>query len=169
MLILTEYNKNYIIESLTGPVVPKFCWTFSGPMLDFMLSPITYLEETTGPTKTIEINGFRFEMPAGWNILITERETFQLDTVPIASCSSQHTLAFVMSPTNYMLRMAEVKVVDYCEEKSLVHPLIAKGTGLCHPAGCIKNGDTEIDLAVVITPHDLYKHIAGKAVGDIMP
>lgn len=169
MLIHTDFGKNYLIDNLTGPVVPKYYWTFSGPLLDFCLSSISYLEETTGPTITLEINGFQFEAPSHWNILITDTETWQLDTVPLMNCSSQKTSAYLMATNEYTLRTAEVKVVDYCENKVLVHPLVAKGHGLCHPVGTVISRGKDIDVMVVITPHDLYKFIGDKAVGDILP
>ena len=59
-----------MIENLLSPVVPKHYWIFSGQMQDFMLAPISYLEETSGPSLTIEVDGFRFNVPAHWNILV---------------------------------------------------------------------------------------------------
>jgi hypothetical protein len=169
MLIYTDFNKPYLIESLTSPVVPKYYWIFSGHMLDFTLSPIQYLEETTGPSITVEINKLKFDVPAHWNILITDNDTWQLDTVPISSCANKKTLAYIMSPNDFTLRTAEIKIVDYCDHKSLVHPLLNKGTGLCHPVGSINTNEKEIDIMVILTPYDLYKFIGNKAVGDIIP
>lgn len=169
MLIYTDFHKPYVIDNLTGPVVPKYYWIFSGQMLDFTLAPIEYLEETTGPTITVEINGLQFETPAHWNVLITDDDTWQLDTIPLSSCSNQKTLAYIMSPSDYTLRTSEVKVVDYCENKALVHPLLAKGTALCHPVGQANHHGKKVDVTAIITPHDLYKFVGNKAVGDIIP
>lgn len=169
MLIYTDFGKSYVIDSLTGPVVPKYYWIFSGPMLDFTLAPIQYLEETTGAVITVEINGLQFDVPAHWNILITDDDTWQLDTIPLSSCANQKTLAYVMSPNEYTLRTAEVKIIDYCGHKALVHPLLAKGTGLCHPIGTIIHNGKEIDIMVILTPYDLYRFVGDKVVGDILP
>ena len=169
MLIFPDYQKPYLIENLTGPVVPKHFWIFSGPLLDFTLAPILYLEETTGPVVTVDINNFKFDIPAHWNILITDDDTWQLDTVPLTACSNQKSLAYLMSTTDYNLRTSIVKVIDYNENKSLVHPLLQKGTALCHPVGKVTKYGKELDVMVVITPHDLYKFVGDKAVGDILP
>lgn len=169
MIIYPDFCKPYLIDNLTGPVIPKYYWTFSGPMLDFCLSPISYLEETTGPVVTLEVNGFKFDVPAHWNILITDTDTWQLDTIPITNCSNQKSSAYLMSTNEYTLRTADVKIVDYFEMKVLVHPLVAKGHGLCHPAGTVMSYGKEVDVMVTITPHDLYKFIGEKAVGDILP
>lgn len=169
MLILTDYNKPYMIENLLSPVVPKHYWIFSGQMQDFMLAPISYLEETSGPTLTIEVDGFKFNVPAHWNILIIDHETYQIDTVPIRSCSSHETYAFIMTPEDYGVNKKMITVCGYKNHEVLCHPLMAKGQALCHPIGEVTKRGKDLQLAVVITPHDLNKFIDGKAVGDILP
>lgn len=167
MLILTEWNKSYIIESTNGPIVPKYYWMFSGHMLDFTLTPLVYLEETTGPVYTIEINRFKFDVPAKWNILIVDNDTYQIDTVPISTCATNVTYAFAMSPTDNGVKTVKVDILEYKEEAVLIHPLVQKGSGFCHPVGYLNNNDQE--FSVVLSPYDLYKYIGDKVVGDILP
>ena len=169
MLIIPEYNKPYIIENISSPVIPKYYWSFAGQMLDYVLSPLVYLEETTGPSVTIEINEFSFDVPAHWNILIVDPTTYQIDTVPIASCSTSHTFAVLMAPDDYRVRKAPIKVTGYKDDDVLVHPLIQKGMGLCHPAGIDRSMAKPTEVAVILTPHDLYKFIADKSIGDLLP
>jgi len=169
MLCLADYNFPYIIENLTSPIGIRHHWIFSGPMCDFTLAPITYLEETTGAAIKIRINNFEFWVPATWNILVTERETCQLDTVAITNCASIMHTAYCFSPTEMHLRTFDIIVVDYAESKSLVHPMINKGTALVHPTGPIlKTINQTIQTAIVIGPHDLYKHLTNKVVGDLI-
>lgn len=167
--ILPEYNKPYLIDSLTAPVVVKHNWIFNAALTDFMLAPITYLEETTGAVIKVRINNSEFWVPATWNILVTERETYQIDTVAIKACASTEHLAFSFSPDEMKLRTLEVMVIDYADSMALVHPMINKGTALVHPVGPtpILNNGKPIQLSVVIGPHDLYKHLANKVIGDI--
>jgi len=169
MLILPDYNKPYLISSLTSPVVVKHHWTFNAPMTDFMLTPITYLEETTGAAIKVRINNSEFWVPATWNILVTERETYQLDTVAINACATTHHLAFSFSPDEMKLNTLDIMVIDYANSMALVHPMISKGTALVHPVGPAptSNSGKIKQLAVVIGPHDLYKHLANKVIGDI--
>lgn len=168
MLLFPEHNKPYLINSLTDPVVVKHNWIFSGPMCDFMLSPITYLEETTGAAVKVRINNFEFWMPASWNILVTDTETYQLDTVGIQSCASTKHLAFSFSPKEMKLRTLDVVVLESSPEMSLVHPMISKGTMLVHPVGPSLNLlEKDMQLCVSIGPHDLYKHLSNKVIGDI--
>ena len=169
MQVLPDYNKPYIIDSLTAPLVIKYNWIFNGPAVDFMLSQITYLEETTGAAVKVRINNTEFWVPATWNILVTDRETYQLDTVSIQSCANIKHLAFSFSPDEMKLRTLDVMVVDYVDEMSLVHPMINKGTALVHPVGpapTLQHGK-QLQLSVVIGPHDLYKHLQNKVIGDI--
>ena len=169
MQILPDYSRPYLIDSLTAPVVVKHHWIFNALLTDFMLSPITYLEETTGAVIKVRINNTEFWVPATWNILVTERETYQIDTVGIQSCASTKHLAFSFSPDEMKLRTLDIMVIDYAESMALVHPMISKGSALVHPVGPapILNNGKPIQLAVVIGPHDLYKHLNGKVIGDI--
>jgi hypothetical protein len=134
-----------------------------------MLSPITYLEETSGAVIKVRINNSEFWVPANWQILVTDRETYQIDTVSIQSCATIKHIAYSFSPDEMKLRTLDVMVIDYAEDVSLVHPMISKGTALVHPVGPAPQGlGKQLHLSVVIGPHDLYKFLAGKVVGDIL-
>jgi hypothetical protein len=168
MLVLPEYNRPYLIDSLTAPVVIKYNWIFSAPMCDFTLAPITYLEETSGAVVKVRINNSEFWVPATWNILVTDRETYQLDTVSIQSCASTKHIAFVFAPDEMKLRTLDIMVTDYAEHMALVHPMINKGTALVHPVGPASQAwGKQLQLSVVIGPHDLYKYLQNKVVGDV--
>lgn len=167
MLILPEYNRPYLIDSLTAPVVVKHNWIFHAPSCDFALSPITYLEETTGPAVRARINNYEFWIPTSWNILVTDTETYQLDTVGIESCASTRHIAFSFSPDEMKLRTLDILIVDFCEEMAVIHPMINKATALVHPVGPSNGPGKILPLSVVIGPHDLYKHIGDKVIGDV--
>ena len=170
MQILTDYHRPYLIDSLTSPVVVKYNWIFQAQQIDFMLSPIVYLEETTGAVIKVRINNTEFWVPANWNILVTDRDTYQIDTVGIQSCASTKHLAYSFSPDEMKLRTLDIMVIDYADNMSLVHPMINKCTALVHPVGpalASVNGKS-IQLSVVIGPHDLYKFLENKLVGDIL-
>lgn len=169
MLVLPDYGRPYLIDSLTAPVVIKHHWVFNAPLTDFMLQQITYLEETTGAAVKLRINNSEFWVPSTWNILVTDRETYQLDTVSVSACASTNHIAFSFSTEEMNLRTLDISVVDYVESIALVHPMINKGCSLVHPVGPTPtfNGK-QLQLSVVIGPHDLYKHLQNKVVGDVM-
>jgi hypothetical protein len=155
MKILTDFGRPYTIGSLTTPLAVKYNWVFNGPACDFMLQQITYLEETTGPAIKLQING-------------TDRETYQLDTVPVKSCSGVKHIAFGFSPDEMKLRTLDINVIDFADEMSIVHPMVSKGTALVSPVGqAAKNINQQIETCVAIGPFDLVKHLATKVVGDI--
>lgn len=168
MLCLPDYNKPYILDSLTAPVVIKHHWIFNGPLCDFSLSPITYLEETTSAAIKLRVNNFEFWVPVTWNILVTDTESYQLDTVNVQSCATVDHPIFIFSPNEMKLRTMNAIIIDYIDQMSVVHPMINKGTALVHPIGPSLNAqEKDLQLAVVIGPHDLYKHLSNKVVGDI--
>jgi hypothetical protein len=167
MLVLPEYNRPYIIESLTSPIVIKHNWMFNAPQCDFMLEPIRYLEETTSPAVKVRINNYEFWIPEDWHILVTDRDTYQLDSVPISSCAQVKHQAFTFVADELKLRTLDIMVLDYqAEPTSMIHPMISKGMALVHPVGPSFDA-RKVQLSVVIGPHDLYKHLNGKTVGDL--
>lgn len=172
MLVLPDFNKPYIIDSLTAPIVIKYNWIFNGPAMDFMLSKISYLEETIGPAVKVRINATEFWMPATWFILVTDEDTFQVDTVNIQDCAKRKYAALNFSPTDQNARLLDITVIDAVGEDSpmtFAHPMINKATALIHPVGPSEPRHGRVhQLNVVIGPHDLYKHIAGKVVGDLL-
>jgi hypothetical protein len=168
MLFLSDLNKPHIVDSLNQPMVVKHHWVFSAHMLDFKLANISYLEESTGPAIRLKINDFSFLVPATWNILVIDDDTYQVDTIPVTSCSNAKYHAFVMCPTDSKMRILEVSVDDFEPKASLVHPQIQRATGICHPIGTVQERGKAVDACVVIGPFDLHKWLNGKSVGDIL-
>lgn len=170
MLILPDYGTPYILDSLIAPMIIKHCWMFDGPMNDFILSPITYLEETSGPAVKVRINNSEFWVPKSWYILITDLETLQIDTVPIESCTNTKHIAYSFCPDEVNLRTLDIRILDHSKHEVLVHPMINKGTAMIHPVGPAPTLSKKnlLQLSVIIGPHDLYKYIGSKVVGDII-
>lgn len=169
MQILPETSKPYSIDSLTSPLAFKYNWMFNASLLDFMLTPITYLEETTGAGVKVRINNTEFWVPSTWQILVTDLDTYQIDTVAITACASTKYVAFSFAPDETSLRTLDIRILDYSDDIAVVHPMIPKATALVHPVGPAPKarGKNQNHLSVVIGPHDLYKYIANKAVGDL--
>lgn len=169
MQVLPDHNRPYVIDSLTAPVVIKYNWIFNATQCDFMLNQIQYLEETTGAVVKVRINGTEFWMPSSWYILVTDAETYQVDTVSIQDCATKKHIAFSFSPDEMNLRTLDVMILDYADSMSLVHPMISKGTCMIHPVGPSpeRNGKS-YQLSVIIGPHDLYKYLNNKVVGDLV-
>lgn len=168
MQVLTDFGKPYVIDSLTAPVAIRHHWIFNAQATDFMLNQITYLEETTGAAVKLRVNNTDFWVPATWFILVTDRETYQLDTVSVQACTSTKHIAFSFSPDEMNLRTLDIDVVDYVDDIALVHPMINKGCALVHPVGPGQGVGKQLQLSVVIGPHDLYKHLTNKVVGDVI-
>ena len=73
MQILPDYGFAYIIDEVTGPVVPKHAWYYDAVHNDFMLKPIMMLEETTGPTVLVRIKDLtlKFQQVGTFLLLMT--------------------------------------------------------------------------------------------------
>lgn len=169
MLILPDYNKPYLIDSLDAPLVTRHHWIFNATQVDFMLSPISYLEETSGTAYLIRVNGSEFWVPETWKVLVTDYNTYQLDTVEIETCAKIKHVAFAFIPSEQKLRTFDIEVLDSTglARKSLVHPMINKGTALVHPVGPVRSQGQELHASIVIGPYDLHKFMGNRIVGDV--
>jgi hypothetical protein len=170
MLIFTDYNKPLIIDSLDTPLVTRHHWVLSGTMKDFKLSNIPYIEETKGPSIEVMVEGFRFVLPASWNIMVVDDETKVLDTIPIANCSTGSHKVLLMSSFDTKVRTADIHVLDLFPVYSCYHPMVGKGTMMCHPVGPEKRRDgVENILNVLVGPHDLYsKYIKDMTAAELL-
>jgi hypothetical protein len=133
MLILDENKKSILINSLYDPIVSNFMWVLDLNIMDFTLAPITMIEETVCPTKTIEINGFQFKLPASWYMLVYDEVTTQLDSVSIADLTTNSFTALIYGPDATAAHSAKVKVIDYSAAEKNVYPSFNRHLMLCHP------------------------------------
>lgn len=146
-----------MIDSLDTPLVTSHHWILSGAMKDFKITNIPYIEETKGPSIEIMVGDSKFIIPASWNIMIVDDATQLLDTVPISNCSSGFHKVLLMSSLDSKIRKSEIQVIDLHPSYSCFHPMIAKGTMMCHPIGPESRQDgVENILNILISPHDLY-------------
>lgn len=170
MIILSEINRPYIIDSLTAPLPQgsRFHWTFSGQQLDFTLSEITYLEETLGPTITLLIADSEVKVPGSWNILIVDRETYTVDAVPVTACAAFAHEAFVFSPDDGKLITSQIRVVNWEPKGACIYPAVEKANAVVHAiTPGVSHGKT-VPRGVVVGPNDLWRYVGGKTVGDIL-
>jgi hypothetical protein len=169
--ILTDYNKSYQIDDLTGPIMVRYNWIFNGVEQDFLLNKIEYLEECTGPALKLRINNYEFWAPANWFILAVDPDTYQVETIQLSSCSATNYSAFSFVAREVKARLMDVKVVDYSPEETFVYPALSKACSLIHPVGTLHTNHVDVDsetASVVIGPVDMSKHLTGKVVGDLL-
>ena len=76
MLIFDENNDAIMLDCIQGPVLSQYMYVLDLQMMDFTLSPLLVFEEVICPTITLRVRGFTFDLPANWNILITDEERF---------------------------------------------------------------------------------------------
>jgi len=128
------------------------------------------LEETIGPTVVARINGFTFDIPASWNLLVVDEETRLVDTVQITQCSSSNYHAFLMHPDVSRYVLSPIVLVDLVMKKSCVHVMIPKMHMMLHPVGPIKDDlkGTSLSYSCLLTPQDLGKHMMGMTAMEVL-
>lgn len=167
MQVLSEVNRSYIIESLTAPIGISHFWSFSGHQLDFKLEPLNYLEETIGPAIKIRAQNLDIIVPASWHIMAVDRETSVADSLPIAQCATHDHNILLFSPADGSPKLVKVAAIDFIKKTSVFHPMIPKGSAMVHPTGPEKKHNKLHFYGIVIGPHDLFKWIGGRTIGDI--
>ena len=161
MMIFDEHSKPIILDSILTPTVAEYMWVLDLQQEDFMLAPLSVLEETTSPSIELMIAGFRFVLPTSWNILVCDPESMQLDVVEVASVAGKEFRAFVYGPDCSMALTAPITATDYHPNFVSVGPQLSKSEMLCHPISP--------ELWVNVTPSDSYnKYLKGKVAGDII-
>lgn len=166
MVILPEFNHPYLIDNVSGPVVPKYSWFYDVSMNDFVLRPINLLEETYGPTVRVRINNFDFNIPVNWNLLIVDEETKMVDTVPISQCASSNYSALLMHPDTHDYHTSPVILLDLYPKETCTYVMIPRMHMTLHPVGQLAESNfsrnsKKVDLSYccLLTPQDLGKHM----------
>jgi len=130
-------------------------------LMDYTLAPLLVFEEVVCPTIVVKINGFRFELPASWYILVTDEDTLQLDVVLVEDLPGKEFRAMVYGMDMAMVELGKIVVDDYYVEHKNVGPSLNKHQMLCHPISP--------KTWVTISSSDCYnKYLKNKAVGNII-
>lgn len=168
MIILNEANRPYIIESLTQPLPLRHHWIFNAQQLDFQLNEIMYLEETAGPTVTLQIENAEIKVPGAWNVLIVDMETYTIDAVPVTACAAFEHQAFVFSPDDSKLITSPIRVSQWSPKESCFYPALEKAQALVHSITPGVSHGKPVQRGVIIGPADLWRWISNKTVGDVL-
>lgn len=161
MLIFDETSTPYNVASLQDPVTAEYAWVLDLPMRDYRLSQISMVEEVVSPAVKLKIGKMEMYVPASWHILVYDRDTAQLDIVPMPELAGREFTALVYGPRKTAPSPMTISVVDYQPSYTHVGPVLHKHHMLCHPISR--------DTWVSIGPIDNYsKYLKNAIVGDLM-
>lgn len=161
MLVFDNNNVPLILDSIYTPTIADHLWVLDLNMLDFTLAPLLVLEEIVAPTIELSILGFRFKLPANWNILVIDDDTMQLDVAEVAEVAGKEFKAFLYGPKEPNFEMTTITVTDYHPNYLNVGPSLFKHQMLCHPVSP--------DLWVNVAPSDTYnKYLKNAIAGDLL-
>lgn len=161
MLIFDNHNDPIILDNVEAPVLTDNFWVLDFHMMDFTLANLLVLEEIIAPTIELNINGYRFCLPASWNILVVDQETNQLDIVLLKKIAGKDFFAFTYGPNKSRHEATHISVSNYYPSKHNVGPSLFKHQMLCHPI--------DPDTWINVSPSDGYnKYLKNKVAGDII-
>jgi len=161
MLIFDSNDDVLILDNIYTPTSADYFWVLDLNMLDFTLAPLLVLEETVCPTIEVQVLGFRFNLPATWNVLVTDPETMQLDVVEVSEIAGKQFHVFIHGPRKPRMETGTITVTDFFLTRKNVGPSINKHQMLCHPV----SPDSWINVA----PSDTYnKYLKDRVAGDLV-
>lgn len=161
MLILDNNNKALILEDIFTPITSDYFWVFDLEMMDYTLTPLLVLEEINCPTIVVMVNGFCFNLPANWNILIFDDDTCQLDIVEISELAGSDFTVLSYGPNKNNVDGYKIQTINYFPTYKNIAPSLHKHQLLCYP---ISN-----DSWINISPSDGYnKYLNGCVIGDLI-
>lgn len=160
MLVFDNNNQALILDSIYTPTIADHIWVLDLTLMDFTLAPLLVLEEIVAPTIELMVLGFRFVLPANWNMLVVDNDTSQLDVIEVSELAGREFNAFLYGPDQPSYEMATVSVTDYHPNFHNVGPSLAKHQMLCHPVAP--------NLWVNVAPSDTYnKYLKDTVAGDL--
>jgi len=161
MLIFDNNNQAIILDSIHTPTLADHMWVLDLNMMDYTLAPLLVLEEVVSPSIELMIDGFRFVLPANWNMLVADDDTMQLDVVEISDLAGKEFKALVYGPNKLRADLSVISVTDYHPNFQNVGPSLNKHQMLCHPISP--------DSWVNVAPSDSYnKYLKECTAGDII-
>lgn len=161
MLIFDDEVKPCLIDSIYSPIIANYFWVLDLNLLDFKLTSLLVMEEIIAPTVELMVDGFKFPLPASWNILVVDDESMILDVIELAEVAGREFKALVYGPKMNMPKTMPIVVTNYTSSAINVGPMLNKHQMLCHPVAP--------DNWVCVSPSDTYnKYLKDKVVGDLI-
>ena len=161
MLIFDENTNAEILDSIHTPTASENFWVLDFNMMDFTIAPLLGLEEMIVPVMEVMIDGFKFVLPATWNMLVVDDDTYQIDVTPIEDLAGKQFNAMVYGPHMTNGKLAVVTVTDYSPSFMIVGPALNKHQMLCHPISA--------ESWVCVAPSDSYnKYLKNCTMGDLI-
>jgi len=161
MLIFDNKNEAIILDNVEAPVLTDDFWVLDFQMMDYTLAHLLVLEEIIGKSVELNISGFKFILPASWNILVVDPDTHQLDIVPLKKVAGKDFYAFTYGPDKSRHDMVRITMSNYYLNRCNVAPSLFKNQMLCHPI--------DAETWINVSPSDGYnKYLKNKVAGDII-
>ncbi len=161
MLIFNENNDVIILDNIQGPTLSEYMYVLDLAIMDYTLAPLLVFEEIICPSILLTVAGYDFTLPANWNILVSDEETFQLDVVEISELAGKEFKALVYGMDMSMPLLEKITVSDYFPNYQNIGPSLNRYQMLCHPI-------TQNRWINVASSDAYNKYLKEKLVGDII-
>lgn len=134
MLFFDELKRTIILDSRFTPLSSKYVYVLDLEEKDFFMRPFLIIEEIVAKVVCeLEINGFRFMLPASWAVLIGDPDTSQIDATEIYRLSGKHFQLFTFGYNMSYPQLVDVKIINEHHNQRVIVPSLNRKQMLCHP------------------------------------
>jgi len=137
MRILTLENTAYNLETLPDEIDDlRFAiLDNSNPQaVDYHYIPLIFLESFNAPALVLQVGKQKVKMPLDWQILIGEKGSWDLETLPLSSLNDRGFSAFQFNPlTSFSPTFIPIEIADIYHDVTWYSPRLRNGQFLCVP------------------------------------
>lgn len=137
MRILTLENRSYQMNEIPNEIDElNFCvLDNSNPKEpDYFFIPLIFIESFNSPALVLRIGFHTVKMPVDWQLLIGEKETGDLEVVPLTSINDRGFSAFAFNPrTSFRPDFYPVEIIDIYQDVKWYFPKLKPGQLLAVP------------------------------------
>lgn len=134
MRFLNENNQIVELQSLSQLLKCGYMWQLElTPPVDYTLSEIRTVEQSTAPAVELLIRGVIITLPANWYVLVCDPHTCQLDVVLAGELSNNTYSAVVYGPNRNAATTSPIVVVNYVPYAQHIYPTFNRSAMLCYP------------------------------------
>lgn len=143
MRIITETNKSFSMNEVPDEVDDLRYGVLDytdAKNVDYLFIPLIFLESFNKPSFDMTIGPYRIQMPSDWSIVIADKHSGEVETVPLKQINDRDFDAFVLNPiSGYMPEFLHIEINDVYPDVKWYFPKLKYGHILAVPLAIGEN------------------------------
>ena len=161
MILLDPYNTPHHISSLTDVKNMNGYMYYDLIETDFFPGRTTAVVELQSSSLTIEVEKNLIHLPVNWFVVVCDKATSQLDTIPVHELTNTNFKMLGTGPKVHVVTEIGYRVVNFDHDRTFYYPIFTKFQLLCVAVTPSK--------WILISPNDTYqKYLKHLCIADLM-